>query len=142
MIQFDFNSLLNTMDKAGIMAMVEKEVDKVIAAKTAKAKEIEQERYKMAKANVASDNYSVDDLIILDARLSRMADTKVEEAKSIPADFVEAGKMPKKYPIETKPAIMTPEEFVKFLDASLEEVRSLGKKTTVDVDNYFKDSFF
>ena len=140
MIQFDFNSLLKTMDKAGIMAMVEKEVDKVIAAKA--AKEVEQERYKMAKANVASDNYSVDDLIILDARLSRMADTKVEEAKSIPADFVEAGKMPKKYPIETKPAIMTPEEFVKFLDASLEEVRSLGKKTTVDVDNYFKDSFF
>ena len=140
MIQFDFNSLLKTMDKAGIMAMVEKEVDKVIAAKA--AKEVEQERYKIAKANVACDNYSVDDLIILDARLSRMADTKVEEAKSIPADFVEAGKMPKKYPIETKPAIMTPEEFVKFLDASLEEVRSLGKKTTVDVDNYFKDSFF
>ena len=95
MIQFDFNSLLNTMDKAGIMAMVEKEVDKVIAAK-----EVEQERYKMAKANVASDNYSVDDLIILDVRLRRMADTKVEEAKSIPADFIKAGKKPK-YPIET-----------------------------------------
>ena len=141
MIQFDFNSLLNTMDKAGIMAMVEKEVDKVIAAQT--AKEIEQERYKMAKANVASDNYSIDDLIILDARLSRMADTKVEEAKSIPADFIEAGKMPKKYPIETKPLIMTPEEFVKFLDASLEDIKkskkSSEKKT---VNNYFKDSFF
>ena len=95
MIQFDFNSLLNTMDKAGIMAMVEKEVDKVIAAK-----EVEQERYKMAKANVASDNYSVDDLIILDVRLRRMANTKVEEAKSIPADFIKAGKKPK-YPIET-----------------------------------------
>ena len=95
MIQFDFNSLLKTMDKAGIMAMVEKEVDKVIAAK-----EVEQERYKMAKANVASDNYSVDDLIILDVRLRRMADTKVEEAKSIPADFIKAGKKPK-YPIET-----------------------------------------
>ena len=95
MIQFDFNSLLNTMDKAGIMAIVEKEVDKVIAAK-----EVEQERYKMAKANVASDNYSVDDLIILDVRLRRMADTKVEEAKSIPADFIKAGKKPK-YPIET-----------------------------------------
>ena len=92
MIQFDFNSLLKTMDKAGIMAMVEKEVDKVIAAQT--AKEVEQERYKMAKANVASDNYSIDDLIILDARLSRMADTKIEEAKSIPADFIEAGKKP------------------------------------------------
>ena len=141
MIQFDFNSLLNTMDKAGIMAMVEKEVDKVIAAQT--AKEIEQERYRIAKANVASDNYSVDDLIILDARLSRMADTKVEEAKSIPADFVEAGKMPKKYPIETKPVIMTPEEFVKFLDASLEDIKkskkSSEKKT---VDDYFKDTFF
>lgn len=143
MIQFDFNSLLNTMDKAGIMAMVEKEVDKVIAAKTAKAKEVEQERYKMAKANVASDNYSVDDLIILDARLSRMADTKVEEAKSIPADFIKAGKMPKKYPIETNPLIMTPEEFAKFLEASLEDIKkskkSSEKKT---VDDYFKDTFF
>ena len=140
MIQFDFNSLLNTMDKAGIMAMVEKEVDKVIAAKA--AKEVEQERYKMAKANVASDNYSIDDLIILDARLSRMADTKVEEAKSIPADFIKAGKMPK-YPIGTKPLIMTPEEFAKFLDASLEDIKkskkSSEKKT---VDDYFKDTFF
>lgn len=142
MVQFDFNSLLKTMDKAGIMAMVEKEVDKVIAAQT--AKEVEQERYKMAKANVASDNYSIDDLIILDARLSRMADTKVEEAKSIPADFIKAGKMPKKYPpIETKPLIMTPEEFAKFLDASLGDIKkskkSSEKKT---VDNYFKDTFF
>ena len=141
MIQFDFNSLLKTMDKAGIMAMVEKEVDKVIADKA--AKEVEQERYKMAKANVACDNYSIDDLIILDARLSRMADTKIEEAKSIPADFIKAGKMPKKYPIETKPVIMTPEEFVKFLDASLEDIKkskkSSEKKT---VDDYFKDTFF
>ena len=141
MIQFDFNSLLNTMDKAGIMDMVEKEVDKVIAAKA--AKEVEQERYKIAKANVACDNYSVDDLIILDARLNRKADTKVEEAKTIPADSIKAGKMPKKYPIETKPVIMTPEEFVKFLDASLEDIKkskkSSEKKT---VDNYFKDTFF
>ena len=140
MVQFDFNSLLKTMDKAGIMAMVEKEVDKVIAAQT--AKEIEQERYKMAKANVASDNYSIDDLIILDARLSRMADTKIEEAKSIPADFIKAGKKPK-YPIETKPVIMTPEEFVKFLDASLGDIKKRKKsseKTTYD--EYFKDSFF
>ena len=142
MIQFDFNALLKTMDKAGIMAMVEKEVDKVIAAQT--AKEVEQERYKMAKANVACDNYSVDDLIILDARLSRMADTKVEEAKSIPADFIKAGKMPKKYPpIESNPLIMTPEEFAKFLDASLEDIKkskkSSEKKT---VDDYFKDTFF
>ena len=140
MIQFDFNSLLKTMDKAGIMAMVEKEVDKVIAAQT--AKEVEQERYKMAKANVASDNYSIDDLIILDARLSRMADTKVEEAKSIPADFIKAGKKPK-YPIETKPVIMTPEEFAEFLNASLGDIKkrkkSSEKKT---VDNYFKDTFF
>lgn len=81
MIQFDFNSLLNITDKAGIMAMIEKEVDKAIAAK---------ERYETAKANVASDNYSLDDLIILEARL----DTKVEEAKSIRADFIEAGKKP------------------------------------------------
>ena len=140
MIQFDFNSLLKTMDKAGIMAMVEKEVDKVIAAQT--AKEVEQERYKMAKANVASDNYSIDDLIILDARLSRMADTKVEEAKSIPADFIEAGKKPK-YPIETKPLIMTPEEFAEFLNASLGDIKKRKKsseKTTYD--EYFKDSFF
>ena len=141
MIQFDFNSLLKTMDKAGVMAMVEKEVDKVIAA--AKAKEIEQERYKIAKANVACDNYSVDDLIILDARLNRMADTKVEEAKTIPADTIKAGKMPKKYPIETKPVIMTPEEFAKFLDASLGDIKKRKKsseKTTYD--EYFKDSFF
>lgn len=142
MIQFDFNSLLNTMDKAGIMAMVEKEVDKVIAAKA--AKEVEQERYKMAKANVASDNYSIDDLIILDARLNRMADTKIEEAKSIPADFIKAGKMPKKYPIETKqPLTVTLKEFVDFLDASLEDIekskKSSEKKT---YDDYFKDTFF
>ena len=140
MVQFDFNSLLKTMDKAGIMAMVEKEVDKVIAAQT--AKEVEQERYKMAKANVASDNYSIDDLIILDARLSRMADTKIEEAKSIPADFIKAGKKPK-YPIETKPVIMTPEEFIKFFEASLGDIKKRKKsseKTTYD--EYFKDSFF
>ena len=140
MIQFDFNSLLKTMDKAGIMAMVEKEVDKVIAAQT--AKEVEQERYKMAKANVASDNYSIDDLIILDARLSRMADTKIEEAKSIPADFIEAGKMPKKYPIETKPLIMTPEEFAKFLDASLGDIKRKKSSEKKTYDEYFKDSFF
>ena len=140
MIQFDFNSLLKTMDKAGIMAMVEKEVDKVIAAKA--AKEVEQERYKMAKANVASDNYSVDDLIILDARLSRMADTKVEEAKSIPADFIKAGKMPKKYPIETKPLIMTPEEFAEFLNASLGDIKRKKSSEKKTYDEYFKDSFF
>ena len=140
MIQFDFNSLLNTMDKAGVMAMVEKEVDKVIAAKA--AKEVEQERYKMAKANVASDNYSVDDLLILDARLNRMADTKIEEAKSIPADFIEAGKMPKKYPIETKPLIMTPEEFAEFLNASLGDIKRKKSSEKKTVDNYFKDTFF
>ena len=139
MIQFDFNSLLKTMDKAGIMAMVEKEVDKVIAAQT--AKEVEQERYKMAKANVASDNYSIDDLIILDARLSRMADTKVEEAKSIPADFIEAGKKPKN-PIETKPVIMTPEEFVKFFEASLGDIKRKKSSEKTTYDKYFKDSFF
>lgn len=141
MVQFDFNSLLKTMDKAGIMAMVEKEVDKVIAAQT--AKEIEQERYKMAKANVASDNYSIDDLIILDARLSRMADTKVEEAKSIPADFIEAGKMPKKYPIETKPVIMTPKELEEILlNASLRDIKRKKSSEKKTVDNYFKDTFF
>ena len=62
MIQFDFNALLKTMDKADIMTMLEKEVDKAVADKA--AKEVEQERYKMAKANVACDNYSIDDLII------------------------------------------------------------------------------
>ena len=139
MIQFDFNSLLKTMDKAGIMAMVEKEVDKVIAAKA--AKEVEQERYKIAKANVACDNYSVDDLIILDARLNRMADTKVEEAKSIPADFIKAGKKPK-YPIETKPVIMTPEEFVKFFEASLGDIKRKKSSEKTTYDEYFKDSFF
>ena len=142
MIQFDFNSLLKTMDKAGIMAMVEKEVDKVIAAKAAKEKEIEQERYKIAKANVACDNYSVDDLIILDARLNRMADTKVEEAKTIPADTIKAGKMPKKYPIESKPVIMTPEEFVKFFEASLGDIKRKKSSEKTTYDEYFKDSFF
>ena len=139
MIQFDFNSLLKTMDKAGIMAMVEKEVDKVIAAKA--AKEVEQERYKIAKANVACDNYSIDDLIILDARLNRMADTKVEEAKSIPADFIKPGKKPK-YPIETKPVIMTPEEFVKFFEASLGDIKRKKSSEKTTYDEYFKDSFF
>ena len=140
MIQFDFNSLLKTMDKAGIMDMVEKEVDKVIAAQT--AKEVEQERYKIAKANVDCDNYSLDDLIILGDRLNRMADTKVEEAKSIRADFIKPGKKPK-YPIETKPVIMSPEEFVKFFEASLGDIKKRKKsseKTTYD--EYFKDSFF
>ena len=138
MIQFDFNSLLKTMDKAGIMAMVEKEVDKVIAAKA--AKEVEQERYKMAKANVASDNYSLDDLIILDARLNRMADTKIEEAKSIPADFIEAGKKPK-YTSYLKPLLMTPEEFVEFLDDSIGDIKS-KKSSKKTLDDCFKDSFF
>ena len=139
MIQFDFNSLLKTMDKAGIMAMVEKEVDKVIAAKN--AKEIEQERYKIAKANVSCDNYSVDDLIILDARLNRMADTKVEEAKSIRADFIKPGKKPK-HLIETKPVIMTPEEFVKFFEASLGDIKSKKSSEKKTYDEYFKDTFF
>ena len=139
MIQFDFNALLKTMDKAGIMAMVEKEVDKVIADKA--AKEVEQERYKMAKANVASDNYSLDDLIILETRLIRMADTKVEEAKSIPADFIEAGKKPK-YTSYLKPLLMTPEEFVEFLNASLEDIKSKKSSEKKTVDNYFKDTFF
>ena len=139
MIQFDFNSLLKTMDKAGIMAMVEKEVDKVIAAKA--AKELEQERYKIAKANVSCDNYSIDDLIILEARLNRMADTKVEEAKSIRADFIKPGKKPK-YPIETKPLIMTPEEFAKFLNASLGDIKRKKSSEKTTYDEYFKDSFF
>ena len=139
MIQFDFNSLLKTMDKAGIMAMVEKEVDKVIAAKA--AKELEQERYKIAKANVSCDNYSIDDLIILEARLNRMADTKVEEAKSIRADFIKPGKKPK-YPIETKPVIMTPEEFAKFLEASLGDIKRKKSSEKTTYDEYFKDSFF
>ena len=138
MIQFDFNSLLKTMDKAGIMAMVEKEVDKVIADKA--AKEVEQERYKMAKANVASDNYSLDDLIILEARLNRMADTKIEEAKSIRADFIEAGKKPK-YTSYLKPLLMTPEEFAEFLDDSIGDIKS-KKSSKKTLDDYFKDSFF
>lgn len=138
MVQFDFNSLLKTMDKAGIMAMVEKEVDKVIAAKA--AKEVEQERYKMAKANVASDNYSLDDLIILEARLNRMADTKVEEAKSILADFIEVGKK-SKYTSYLKPLLMTPEEFAEFLDDSIGDIKS-KKSSKKTLDDYFKDSFF
>ena len=139
MVQFDFNSLLKTMDKAGVMAMVEKEVDKVIAAKA--AKEVEQERYKIAKANVACDNYSVDDLIILDARLNRKADTKIEEAKTIPADFIKAGKKPK-HLTETKPLIMTPEEFAKFLEASLGDIKRKKSSEKTTYDEYFKDSFF
>ena len=144
MIQLDFNALLKTMDKAGIMAMVEKEVDKVIAANQA-AKEVEQERYKIAKANVDCDNYSLDDLIILGDRLNRMADTKVEEAKSIRADFIKPGKKPK-HLIETKPLIMTPEEFIKFLDTSIEgnKNKKCSEKTTYDGRSYGPgfDSFF
>ena len=139
MIQFDFNSLLKTMDKAGIMAMVEKEVDKVIADKAAKEVE-QQKRYKMAKANVANDNYSLDDLIILEARLNRMADTKVEEAKSIPADFIEAGKKPK-YTSYLKPLLMTPEEFAEFLDDSIGDIKS-KKSSKKTLDDCFKGSFF
>ena len=139
MIQFDFNSLLKTMDKAGIMAMVEKEVDKVIAAEA--AKELEQERYKIAKANVSCDNYSIDDLIILEARLNRMADTKVEAAKSIRADFIKPGKKPK-HLTETKPLIMTPEEFAEFLNASLGDIKRKKSSEKTTYDEYFKDSFF
>lgn len=145
MIQFDFNALLKTMDKAGIMAMVEKEVDKVIAANQA-AKEVEQERYKIAKANVDCDNYSLDDLIILEeARLKKVAKKKAEEAKSIPADTIKAGKMPK-HPIRTKPVIMSPEEFIKFLDTSIEgnKNKKYSEKTTYDGRSYGPgfDSFF
>ena len=138
MIQFDFNALLKTMDKADIMTMLEKEVDKAIADKA--AKEVEQERYKMAKANVSCDNYSIDDLIILEARLNdssriikKKIDVDTEKVKS-------AGKKPK-YATESKPLIMTPEEFAEFLDASLEDIKSKrsSKKT---LDDCFKDSFF
>ena len=138
MIQFDFNALLKTMDKADIMTMIEKEVDKAVADKA--AKEVEQERYNMAKANVACDNYSLDDLIILEARLNRMADTKVEEAKSIRADFVEAGKKPK-YTSYLKPLLMTPEEFAEFLDDSIGDIKS-KKSSKKTLDDCFKDSFF
>lgn len=139
MIQFDFNALLKTMDKADIMTMLEKEVDKAVADKA--AKEVEQERYKMAKANVANDNYTVDDLIILDARLSRMADTKVEEAKSIPADFIKAGKKPK-YTSYLKPLLMSPEELMEFLDDSIGDIKSKKSSKKKIYDEYFKDSFF
>ena len=135
MIQFDFNALLKTMDKADIMTMLEKEVDKAVADKA--AKEVEQERYKMAKANVANDNYSIDDLIILEARLNRMADTKVEEAKSI---HTGAGKKPK-YTSYLKPLLMTPEEFAEFLDNSIEDIKS-KKSSKKTLDDCFKDSFF
>ena len=138
MIQFDFNALLKTMDKADIMTMIEKEVDKAVADKA--AKEVEQERYKMAKANVASDNYSLDDLIILETRLIRMADTKVEEAKSIPADFIEACKKTK-YRSYLKPLLMTPEEFAEFLDDSIGDIKS-KKSSKKTLDDCFKDSFF
>lgn len=135
MIQFDFNALLKTMDKADIMTMLEKEVDKAVADKA--AKEVEQERYKMAKANVANDNYSIDDLIILEARLndsSRIAKKKIEKAK-------DAHKKPK-YSAESKPLIMTPEEFAEFLNASLEDIKSKKSSKKKTYDDYFKDSFF
>lgn len=137
MIQFDFNSLLKTMDKADIMTMLEKEVDKAVADKAAK-EEVEQKRYKMAKANVANDNYSLDDLIILEARLNRMADTKVEEAKSI---HTGAGKKPK-YTSYLKPLLMSPEEFMEFLDDSIGDIKSKKSSKKKIYDEYFKDSFF
>ena len=138
MIQFDFNALLKTMDKADIMTMLEKEVDKAVADKA--AKEVEQERYKMAKANVANDNYSIDDLIILEARLndsSRIAKKKIEVGTEKAKD---AGKKPK-YVAESKPFIMTPEEFAEFLNASLEDIKS-KKSSKKTLDDCFKDSFF
>ena len=139
MIQFDFNALLKTMDKADIMSMLEKEVDKAVADKA--AKEVEQERYKMAKANVANDNYSIDDLIILEARLndsSRIAKKKIEVGTEKAKD---AGKKPK-YVAESKPFIMTPEEFAEFLNASLEDIKSKKSSKKKTYDEYFKDSFF
>ena len=139
MIQFDFNALLKTMDKADIMTMLEKEVDKAVADKA--AKEVEQERYKMAKANVANDNYSIDDLIILEARLndsSRIAKKKIEVDTEKAKD---AGKKPK-YVAESKPFIMTPEEFAEFLNASLEDIKSKKSSKKKTYDEYFKDSFF
>ena len=139
MIQFDFNALLKTMDKADIMTMLEKEVDKAVADKA--AKEVEQERYKMAKANVANDNYSIDDLIILEARLndsSRIAKKKIEVDTEKAKD---AGKKPK-YTSYLKPLLMTPEEFAEFLDDSLEDIKSKKSSKKKTYDEYFKDSFF
>ena len=139
MIQFDFNALLKTMDKADIMTMIEKEVDKAVAAKA--AKEVEQERYKMAKANVANDNYSIDDLIILEARLnnsSRIAKKKIEVDTEKAKD---AGKKPK-YTSYLIPLLMTPEEFVEFLNDSIEDIKSKKSSEKKTVDNYFKDTFF
>ena len=138
MIQFDFNALLKTMDKADIMTMLEKEVDKAVADKA--AKEVEQERYKMAKANVANDNYSIDDLIILEARLndsSRIAKKKIEVDTEKAKD---AGKKPK-YKSYLKPLLMTPEEFAEFLDDSIEDIRN-KKSRKKTLDDCFKDSFF
>ena len=139
MIQFDFNALLKTMDKADIMTMLEKEVDKAVADKAAK-EEVEQKRYKMAKANVANDNYSLDDLIILEARLndsSRIAKKKIEVDTEKAKD---AGKKPK-YTSYLKPLIMTPEEFAEFLDDSIGDIKS-KKSSKKTLDDCFKDSFF
>ena len=134
MIQFDFNALLKTMSKDQIMDMVGAEVDKAIS------KEVEQERYKMAKANVANDNYSIDDLIILEARLndsSRIAKKKIEVDTEKAKD---AGKKPK-YTSYLKPLIMTPEEFAEFLDDSIGDIKS-KKSSKKTLDDCFKDSFF
>ena len=134
MIQFDFNALLKTMSKDQIMDMVGAEVDKAIS------KEVEQERYKMAKANVANDNYSIDDLIILEARLndsSRITKKKIEVDTEKAKD---AGKKPK-YASYLKPLIMTPEEFAEFLDDSIGDIKS-KKSSKKTYDEYFKDSFF
>lgn len=134
MIQFDFNALLKTMSKDQIMDMVGAEVDKAIS------KEVEQERYKMAKANVANDNYTVDDLIILEVRLndsSRIAKKKIEVDTEKAKD---AGKKPK-YTSYLKPLIMSPEEFVEFLDDSIGDIKS-KKSSKKTYDEYFKDSFF
>ena len=139
MIQFDFNALLKTMDKADIMTMIEKEVDKAVADKA--AKEVEQERYKMAKANVANDNYSIDDLIILEARLnnsSRIAKKKIEVDTEKAKD---AGKKPK-YTSYLKPLLMTPEELSEFLNASLEDIKRKKSSEKTTYDESFKNSFF
>ena len=138
MIQFDFNALLKTMDKADIMTMLEKEVDKAVADKA--AKEVEQERYKMAKANVANDNYSIDDLIILEARLNNSSRTIKKKTDMDTEKVKDADKKPK-YTSYLKPLLMTPEEFAEFLDDSIGDIKS-KKSSKKTLDDCFKDSFF
>ncbi|MEG2018477.1 MAG: hypothetical protein RR128_08470 [Clostridium sp.] len=81
MINVNFESLLNTMGKAQIMAMFESQLDTAVAQKI--ERENAEALYQKAKAAVANDTYTSDDLVILQKRLN---DVKRLNTKTISFD--------------------------------------------------------